>query len=54
MSLPLTELGGVAAAEEAGGELDEPLGVDERALPHVLLCGHHQLVVDEPIGLALE
>ena len=46
--LLLAELGGVRELEELGGKLHQPLWVDGRHFPHVLLGRQNQLVVHHP------
>mmetsp|Transcript_27535 Transcript_27535/g.59266 ORF Transcript_27535/g.59266 Transcript_27535/m.59266 type:complete len:276 (+) Transcript_27535:374-1201(+) len=47
-------MAGVGRLEEAGRKLDEPLGIDGHHLTHVLLGGEHELVVEDPLGVAVE
>ena len=46
--LLLAELSGVGELEELGGKLHQPLWVDGRHFPHVLLGRQNQLVVHHP------
>ena len=39
---------GIAEFEELWSELDKPLGINRRHLPHVLFCCQNQLVIQHP------
>ena len=50
LSLPLTQFGRVGHPEEFGCEFNQPLRLDLYDLSHVLLCCHHQLMIQHPLG----
>ena len=54
LPLPLGHFVRVAEFEKPWGELRQPLGFDDATLAHVLLRRQHQLVVHDPVRLALE
>mmetsp|Transcript_34510 Transcript_34510/g.90808 ORF Transcript_34510/g.90808 Transcript_34510/m.90808 type:complete len:344 (-) Transcript_34510:93-1124(-) len=54
LPLALGELLRVGLLEEARRELEEPFGLDGDDLAHVLLCGKHEFVIDEPFRILIE
>lgn len=50
LPLLVAEARRVADSVEGRSQLHQPAGVDGGHLPHVLLGGQHQLVIDEPGG----
>ena len=50
----LAQVPRVTELEEARSELDEPFRVDRAYFAHVFFCRENELVVDDPVGLALE
>ena len=54
LALSLAHFSWIGRLEEPRCQLDKPLGVNDSDLPHVLLSGHHKLMVYEPVRLPLE
>ena len=54
LSLALAHLRGVGHFEESRRQLDEPFGVYDGDLAHILFCRHNKLVVDDPVRLSLK
>lgn len=54
LPFPLAHLGGVSTLVKPWRQLNKPFWIDHGHLPHVLLCRHHKLMIDDPVWLALE
>ena len=54
LTLALTHLCRICDFEESRCQFNEPLGVCNSYLTHVLFCCHDELVVDDPVRLSLE
>lgn len=54
LALSLAHLSRIGRLVEPRCQLNKPLGVYDSDFSHVLLCGHHELMVDDPIRLPLE
>lgn len=52
--LALRKLGWVGLLEEAGSQLDQPLGLNLYDFSHVFLGGEYELVVNEPLRVSVE
>ena len=50
-SLALGEIGEVVVH---GGDFDEPVGLDVRHRPNVILRGQHELVVEDPLRFVVQ
>lgn len=54
LSFALAHLCRICNFEESWSQFNKPFRIYYCDLPHVLLCGHHQLMVDHPVRLSLE
>lgn len=53
LSLSLAYFCGVKSFEESWSQFNEPLGIYDDNLTHVLLSSHRKFMVDDPVGLSL-